>query len=82
MSTTPRFPPRTTRRVSIHGTAFFLNDELRGRGFVWNLSPTGCLVDAEKHVPVGAGLTITLHLSHADASIHVHRGVVAWSRGR
>jgi len=80
MTTPPRVRPRTACRVPIHGTAFFLNAETRGRGFVWNLSPTGCRVDAEKHVPAGTALTITLYLDNADERIHVNRAVVAWSR--
>lgn len=82
MATTHRFRLRTYVRVPIHGTAFFLNEQTRGRGFVWNLSPQGCRVDAEKAVPVGTALTITLHLDQADEHIHVHRAVVAWSRGQ
>lgn len=81
MTTPPRVRLRTARRVPIQGTTFFLNAETRGRGFVWNLSPTGCRVDAEKHVPAGTALTITLYLDHAEERIHVHRAVVAWSRG-
>lgn len=82
MATTQRFRLRTYGRVPIHGTAFFLNEQTRGRGLVWNLSPQGCRVDAEKAVPVGTELTITLHLDQADEHIHVHRAVVAWSRGK
>lgn len=82
MATPPHFRPRLSRRVPIHGTAFFLNDDTRGRGFVWNLSPKGCRVDAEKTVPAGTELTITLHLDKAEDKIHVHRAVVAWSRGQ
>ncbi len=81
MATPQRFRLRTYHRVPIHGTAFFLNAETRGRGFVWNLSPTGCRVDAEKTVPAGTELTIMLHLDQAEERIHVHRAVVAWSRG-
>jgi len=82
MATPPHFRPRTARRVPIRGTAIFLNDDTRGRGFVWNLSPKGCRVDAEKHVPAGTELMITLHLEKADEKIHVHRAVVAWSCGQ
>lgn len=82
MATPPHFRPRTARRVPIRGTAFFLNDDTRGRGFVWNLSLKGCRVDAEKHVPAGTELMITLHLEKADEKIHVHRAVVAWSCGQ
>lgn len=83
MSTTPtRFRLRSYSRVPIQGTAFFLNEETRGRGFVWNLSPKGCRVDAEKKVPEGTELTITLHLDKAEESIQVHSAVVAWSRGQ
>ncbi len=81
MATPSRVRPRAVRRVPIHGTAFFLNAEIHGRGFVWNLSPTGCRVDAEKNVPAGTTLTITLYLDNADERIHVHRAMVAWSRG-
>lgn len=81
MATPPRIRLRTYGRVPIQGTAFFLNAETRGRGFVWNLSPQGCRVDAEKEVPVGTELTITLHLDQADEHIHVHRAVVAWNCG-
>jgi len=82
MATPQRFRLRTYRRVPIQGTAFFLNEDTRGRGVVWNLSPTGCRVDAEKTVPAGTELTITLHLDKADESIYVHSAVVAWSRGQ
>ena len=82
MATPLHFRPRTSRRVPIHGTAFFLNDDTRGRGFVWNLSPKGCRVDAEKNVPAGTELTLMLHLDKAEERIHVHRAVVAWSRGQ
>lgn len=82
MATPQCFRLRTYGRVPVRGTAFFLNEQTRGRGFVWNLSPQGCRVDAEKAVPVGTELTITLHLDQADDHIHVHRAVVAWSRGQ
>lgn len=81
-TTSSRFRLRSYNRVPIQGTAFFLNEETRGRGFVWNLSPKGCRVDAEKEVPAGTELTITLHLDKADESIQVHSAVVAWSRGQ
>ncbi|WHZ16629.1 MAG: hypothetical protein OJF52_003479 [Nitrospira sp.] len=82
MATTQRFRLRTYSRVPIRGTAFFLNEDTHGRGFVWNLSPKGCRVDAEKAVPAGTELSIMLHLDKADESIEVHSAVVAWSRGQ
>ncbi|QOJ37082.1 MAG: PilZ domain-containing protein [Nitrospira sp.] len=82
LATPQRVRLRTYRRVPIQGTAFFLNEDTRSRGVVWNLSPTGCRIDAEKTVPAGTELTIILHLDKADESIHVHSAVVAWSRGQ
>lgn len=82
MSTTRGFRLRTYRRLPIQGTVFFLTERTHGRGFVWNLSPKGCRIDAEKNVPAGTELTFTLHLDKADERIHVHRATVAWSRGQ
>lgn len=81
MATPRRFRLRTYRRVPIHGTMFFLSEQIHGRGFVWNHSPNGCRIDAKKKVPAGTELTLPLHLDRPDERIYVDRAVVARSRG-
>jgi hypothetical protein len=51
MSAPTRFHMRTYRRILLQGTVIFLNEELKARGFIWNLSLDGCRVDAETSVP-------------------------------
>ncbi|MDI3467924.1 MAG: hypothetical protein OJF50_006745 [Nitrospira sp.] len=81
MMTPKRFRIRTYRRASLQGTVFFLNDELKARGFIWNLSPNGCRVDAEREVPAGTEVSMLLNLPAGGPEIEVHSAVVAWSRG-
>lgn len=81
MPTPQRFHIRTYRRASLQGTVVFLNEELQARGFIWNLSPNGCRVDAERAVPPGTEGSMLLNLPQGGPGIEIHRAVVAWSRG-
>jgi hypothetical protein len=76
-----RFTIRTYRRVPLQARAYFLNEQLRARGFVWNVSLAGCRVDAEKDVAVGTEVSLMLNLPEAGEPIEVDRAVVAWSHG-
>jgi hypothetical protein len=76
-----RFHIRTYRRVPLQATVYFLNEQFRARGFVWNLSLDGCRVDTDKEVLPGTEVSLMLNLPEAGEPIEVDSAVVAWSRG-
>jgi hypothetical protein len=82
MNHSARFVIRTYRRIPLNSTAFFLNEHFKAHGFVWNLSPDGCRLDAERDVPEGTEVSLLLHLPEAGEPIEIDRAVVAWSRGQ
>jgi hypothetical protein len=85
MNTVPaqgqRFQIRTYRRIPLQATAFFVNEQVRARGFVWNLSLDGCRIDAEKDVQEGTEVSLMLYLPEGVEPVEVESAVVAWSRG-
>ncbi|WP_447985724.1 PilZ domain-containing protein [Nitrospira sp. Nam74] len=65
------------RAVSDIPVAF--SGEAKGTGTLYDLSPGGCKVGCTNPPPLGASLTLQLHVSHNADPVKIHAGVVGWT---
>ena len=70
------FHIRTYRRLPVQGSVHFLN-ELRGTGHVWNLSFSGCRIDADPDLEPGTAVSLSLRLPELDEELTIDSAAIA-----